>query len=213
MGRLLLVRHGQASWGSDDYDVLSPLGHQQGKALGEIWRLRGVVPDRVIIGGMRRHRETAEEAGLSELIVDEEWNEFDHDGVLAKLPVPDEAGTDRAVFQRWFEASTDRWTSGAHDDYDESFADFAARIERALARASSYEGLTAVFTSGGPIAWTTATLLADDLGVRNQLWSRLNPVCVNTGVTHVVSGRRGRTLVSFNEHAHLEGRPDLLSYR
>ena len=213
MGRLLLVRHGQASWGSDDYDVLSPLGHRQGKALGEIWRQRGVVPDRVVIGGMRRHRETAEAAAMSDLVIDEEWNEFDHDGVLAKLPVPDAASTDRATFQRWFEASTDRWTSGSHDDYDESFAGFAARVERALARASSYDGLTAVFTSGGPIAWVAAALLADAPGVRAQLWSRLNPVCVNTGVTHVVSGRRGRTLVSFNEHTHLEGHPDLLTYR
>ena len=29
MSQILLVRHGQASWGSDDYDVLSPLGEKQ----------------------------------------------------------------------------------------------------------------------------------------------------------------------------------------
>ena len=34
MGQILLVRHGQASWGAADYDVLSPLGERQAAALG-----------------------------------------------------------------------------------------------------------------------------------------------------------------------------------
>ena len=39
-------------------------------------------------------------------------------------------------------------------------------------------------------------------------------MCVNTGVTKLVTGRRGVTMVSFNEHGHLEGRdPELLTYR
>jgi hypothetical protein len=36
---------------------------------------------------------------------------------------------------------------------------------------------------------------------------------VNSGVTKLVSGRRGITLVSFNEHTHVEGLPGLLTYR
>jgi len=36
---------------------------------------------------------------------------------------------------------------------------------------------------------------------------------VNTSVTKVVVGDRGATLVSFNEHGHLETHPDLLTYR
>jgi hypothetical protein len=38
-------------------------------------------------------------------------------------------------------------------------------------------------------------------------------VCVNSGVTKLVTGRRGVTLVSFNEHTHLESQPGLLTYR
>ncbi len=34
MGTLYLVRHGQASFGSDDYDRLSPLGQRQSQRLG-----------------------------------------------------------------------------------------------------------------------------------------------------------------------------------
>lgn len=213
MGRLLLVRHGQASWGAEDYDVLSALGHEQGAALGETWRQRGLTVDRVVSGSLRRHRETAEAAGLAVDVTDPGWDEFDHVAMLARVPMPDEAGTDRGAFQTWFERASTRWTGGEHDDYDESFASFTARVSEALLRAAESDGTTAVFTSGGPIAWVCASLLADETPVRTGLWHRLNRVCANSGITHVVSGRRGVTLVSFNEHTHLEGSPELLSYR
>ena len=44
-------------------------------------------------------------------------------------------------------------------------------------------------------------------------WSRLSKVVVNSSVTKVVLGRRGTSLVSFNDHGHLEGREGLLTYR
>ena len=58
MGTLYLVRHGQASFGADDYDVLSPRGHQQAVRLGEYWRARGMAFDAVMTGTLRRHTET-----------------------------------------------------------------------------------------------------------------------------------------------------------
>jgi hypothetical protein len=70
-----------------------------------------------------------------------------------------------------------------------------------------------VFTSGGPISGSVASLLADVPEVAGRLWRRLNPVCVNSGVTRLITGRRGTTVVTFNEHAHLDGVPGLLTYR
>ena len=58
MGTLYLVRHGQASFGADDYDVLSPRGHEQAVRLGEYWRGRGMAFDAVMTGTLRRHTET-----------------------------------------------------------------------------------------------------------------------------------------------------------
>ena len=63
MGVVLLVRHGQASFGADDYDVLSETGWEQARLLGAWLAARGVAPDVVVRGGMRRHRETARGAG------------------------------------------------------------------------------------------------------------------------------------------------------
>ena len=41
MGQLYLVRHGQASFGADDYDQLSELGRRQAVQLGRYWAQRG----------------------------------------------------------------------------------------------------------------------------------------------------------------------------
>ena len=62
MSQILLVRHGQASWGAADYDVLSELGERQSFVLGEALAVRGVRPDLLVRGSMRRHRQTTEQA-------------------------------------------------------------------------------------------------------------------------------------------------------
>ena len=64
-----------------------------------------------------------------------------------------------------------------------------------------------VFTSGGPISWAAAQLLAAGA----EQWGRLNPVQVNTGFSRLVTGSRGVTLVSLNEQAHLTS--ETLTYR
>ena len=69
MGQLYLVRHGQASLGADDYDQLSPRGREQGLRLGEYWRNKveaagtpSATPfDAVLIGTLKRHRQTWED--------------------------------------------------------------------------------------------------------------------------------------------------------
>ncbi len=63
MSTLLLVRHGQASFFTDDYDRLSELGLRQSRALAEYWLSRGEAFDEVYVGTLNRQRETAEAAG------------------------------------------------------------------------------------------------------------------------------------------------------
>lgn len=67
MSRLLLIRHGQASFSAhpekafEDYDRLSELGRQQSSALGDELVSGGVLFDRVYTGPLLRQRQTAEE--------------------------------------------------------------------------------------------------------------------------------------------------------
>ncbi len=222
MSRILLVRHGQASFGAADYDNLSPVGHEQSRVLGAALAARGIGADVVVAGEMKRHAQTAtavlEGSGWSaDVAVDAGWNEFDHVQVLAvhDRPTTVEGQSEKVAFQRWFTDATLRWTSGDHDaSYDESFAAFTSRVEEGLARlvdSLPAGGTAVVLTSGGPIAWAAASLLAEATPARTDLWLRLNPVSINTGVSTVVCGASGTTLVSFNAHDHLSA--DLLTYR
>jgi len=226
VGVLLLVRHGQASFGADDYDVLSDTGWKQSRQLGSWLAERDLRPDLVVRGGMRRHRETVEgilagaglEAGAA--VEDLGWDEFDHLGVVTADPGPvdDDPGVEpRRAFQRRFELATARWTSGSYDvDYPESFGSFSARVRDALGRAVAEAGsgrTVLAVSSGGPIAAAVAGLAAPeaDTATRARLWSTFNTPCVNTGVTKVVVGATGARLLTFNEHAHLG--PAMLTYR
>ncbi len=220
MSVLLLVRHGQASWGEADYDRLSPRGVEQSRLLGAALAGRAVRPDLVLRGSLRRHRQTAaaavEGAGWEvDVAEDAGWDEFDHmstlTGALAWHEVEGETYDERV---RRFEATIERWASGQHDeDYHESFPVFRSRVDEALARALERlepKQTAVVFTSGGPVSWVAARLT--DGGP--PAWGRLSKVVVNTSVTKVLDGRRGTNLISFNDHAHLEGvDPDLLTYR
>lgn len=210
MGRILLVRHGQASWGAADYDVLSSVGEEQATAVGAA--LADVQPDVVVHGSMERQRRTAELAAAAAgwtvpSSVDERWNEMDHLAVLAAQPTDFEGEPDKRQFQAWFEAATDRWTSSDFDhEYDEPYPAFRSRVLAALAELSDV-GTAVVITSGGPVSVVGSELL--DAGL--PTYQKLAPVVINASVTTVVSGSRGLTLVGFNEHRHLAGR--LLTYR
>lgn len=210
MGQILVVRHGQASFGADDYDVLSATGEEQARVLGR--SLAGLDPDLVVHGSLVRQRctahLTAEAAGwAAPLREDPRWNELEglSQFAVASGDTPDVA--DRAAFQVWYEAAMERWAGGEHDhDYSESYAGFTARSNAALADLAD-EGTVVAVSSGGPIAAIATALL----GGGTATYRRLLPGVVNTGITRVISGRRGLTLLSFNEHQHLS--PGLVSYR
>ena len=171
---------------------------------------------------MRRHRETAEAclgelSGDLEALVDDGWDEFDHVAMLEKLRAPFEGRQPtRAEFQEWFEAATDRWTGGEYDEeYTEPFGAFTDRVGSALRRTAERvgSGTALVFSSGGPISWAAASLLCDQAEAGPEAVAEAQPGLRELRPDPVVNGRRGTTLVSFNEHAHLDGVPDVLTYR
>lgn len=229
MGLILLVRHGQASFGAADYDLLSPVGERQARLVGE--RL-GSLPrvDVVVHGAMRRQEATARllAEGMGRVVRTEQdarWDEYDHEALLSGA-LPDDGAREafaaelaaaedpRRAFQEHFERATARWTAGEHDDdYHEPFPAFLARVQGALddlVASLGRDDCAVVATSGGVIAAVCAGLWQLD----PTAWAGLNRVIVNTSVTKVVAGRQGLTLLSINDHAHLEGvHRDLLTYR
>lgn len=227
MGQVILVRHGQASFGAEDYDVLSQTGWAQGRTLGARLREAGTTPTALVRGGMRRHRETLEAmtetagwAGL-DVLVDDGWDEFDHVGLVSSFPDLPPGELDLPRFQQAFEKATAAWTAGTHEGDVETYAAFLARVRASLDRACADAGsgqTVVVVTSGGPIAAVCAGLVdpegvtgPDGQATTARLWARFNTQVVNAATTRVVVGSTGARLLTYNEHAHLAA--DLLTYR
>jgi broad specificity phosphatase PhoE len=222
---LLLARHAQGSFGAADYDVLSDRGHEQAAALADDLERRAVRVDRVVSGALARQRDTAAPVAAkvgAEIEVDPRWDEYDSNAILARHADTDvrlegHAGAaGGAVSSRDFQAVLDGALAGwiaAGAGGEGSWPAFRDRVAAALRElaAGLGSGQTAlVCTSGGPLAAACVALL----GLPDDRFVAFNRVVVNAGVTKVVHGRSGTSLVSFNEHAHLE-RPggSLVTYR
>ncbi|TSI13889.1 histidine phosphatase family protein [Brevibacterium aurantiacum] len=217
MSVLYLVRHGQASFGTDDYDRLSDLGKDQSRITGKHLAAQRVAPVRIVHGEMLRQRQTAEgiQTGLGSGLdphIDSGWNEYQAWELTGALTDPDpRAQKDSKIFQAELERGAARWASGDYDgDYTESFKEFTTRVNTALddacATMSSGES-TIIVSSAGAIAWTAARLLGGGF----DQWMAFNRVTVNTGITRIVTGRSGTSLISFNEHGHQI--PEKVTYR
>jgi len=235
MGQIYLVRHGQASFGSANYDQLSELGLEQARLLGEWFANSRQQFHRVVTGGLKRHRQTAD-ACIGVLPkaqrVDTEWqtdpgfDEYDHHEVLVRqrpeFENPEEvkrflASSPKAkyAFQDVFQAAMSRWMSGRYDsEYREPWPVFQRRCIDALQRlvdSADKSQSIVVFTSGG----TISTICQHVLGLADRQVAELNWTLVNCGMTKLLYQPGRVTLSYLNSYAHLEwlGQPHTITYR
>ncbi|MEY9929657.1 broad specificity phosphatase PhoE [Catenulispora sp. GP43] len=200
-----LVRHGQASADAADYDVLSALGDRQARVAGTEFARRGLRDPFVVCGTLDRQRDTADAliaaAGLDVAAhVDPRWNEYDHLDLLTRYPM---AAT--GTVQDYVDHALTSWI----EDPDGGWQAFQDDAVAALAAVSGAARNAIVVTSGGVIAAVCGALL----GVPPAGIVALNRVSVNVGITTLVHGSRGTSLLTFNDHAHLAADRSLLTYR
>lgn len=225
MSEIYFVRHGQASLGAKNYDKLSDLGWQQARWLGEHFRDQSLAFDRVIVGNMRRHRETlqgiGEGMGLDlEPNVDPRLNEFRFFPVLRlyqKVYQPDSPplksaaeffGMLRVVMEAWIGGELDEMLAredAKNGTTTESWAQFNQRVVDALTEAQSPEPKDKVLivSSGGPksLAMRHALSLSDDATIELMMQIR------NTSTTRLLASPDKLALQTFNVLSHME-RPD-----
>lgn len=228
MASLYLVRHGQASFGAENYDALSELGKDQCRRLGEWWCARGHSPDMIMVGPMVRHQQSADAFvdGLGKCpdrAVMEGLAEFDHENVL-EVYRPDFADktaiahflatspNPRQAFHQIFSAAVQRWHDGRFDgEYNESWPHFRQRVLSAFdeLRRSGEDAL--VFTSGGVIS----VMVQKVLGLSDPHCFSINALIHNGSVTRLLYRENEVSLHSLNSTAHLDIHNDsaLLTYR
>ncbi|MDC0708194.1 histidine phosphatase family protein [Stigmatella sp. ncwal1] len=231
MSRIYLVRHGQASFGSDSYDRLSPLGERQSVLLGQHLRRIGFHAETWLSGSLARQRSTLtallqgmEAASATDF--HEGFNEYDHEAILgAYLPrvmadrglTPQELSPllgDNRLFQAVFVQVMRHWIEGTPHERPpfETWKAFQARIHASLERlARSGQERIVVVSSGGPISLAVQAAL--DLSLEKTL--ALNWSIYNASVTELRVRQGALALAGFNNVTHLQlaGEEGLLTYR
>lgn len=240
MSRLTLVRHGQASFLSDDYDKLSDLGKRQCRLLGEYWAQHGVKLDRVFCGPRRRHRESAEEAAVGyldacgqpmpEVVKMPELDEFawgplllharevlseQHEHMRTLRHAYDDAPTPEEkhrTLQHLIEAVTQLWIRAEiQDPKIEPWADFLNRVLGAI------ETMTADSPSGTRVAvftsgGTVSACMHHSLHLPAERTIELVWTLRNGALTEFLYSGSRFNLSCFNEAPHLTS-PELWTFR
>jgi len=223
MSELFLIRHAQASFGAENYDKLSSLGHKQSVWLGEYFAEQEFEFDTMFYGDMVRHRETLEGLHkglknhpnfikLNEKIVNatvfSQLNEFDFKAVAEGFFInhPDikpDKNADRSEFYRVFKMAMLAWANGELDDFvPEKFSEFKTRVLdfiNILTQTHRGEKVVAV-TSGGAIGMAISSLL----GANIEAMIELNLQIRNTSITHCFFNEKKARLHSFNSVPHLD---------
>ncbi len=218
---IYVIRHGQASFGADNYDCLSDSGRRQSQFLGKFLDQVGVEFSAVYTGAMKRQIETAEivlanlPSNSLRTITDNCFDEYDAAAII-KANLQDmiqedhtyqkdmeRLFTDQTSFRRIFDTAMSRWFSGAYDYPGvETWRQVSERISKGIDRIASLakdDSKLAVFTSGGAIA----ACMQRSLGLTNEQARKVILRTANSSFS-VFQGTGGDlTLISYNSVCHL----------
>ena len=205
MAELIVVRHGQAAFGHDNYDQLSDVGHQQSKLAGIALANMGWVPDRLVTGTLTRQRDTLSSMGFEAAHEEHAgFNEYDfHDLLHTRFPegVPDLVVGDRKTHFRTLRETVLDWQGGGLMGASESWIDFTTRISTALNFATTTDARRVlVVSSGGPIGQMTA----NSLNAPDPMMMELNLQVKNTSFTKFIFSKSRVFLQGFNATPHLD---------
>ncbi|MEN1726852.1 MAG: histidine phosphatase family protein [Pseudomonadota bacterium] len=205
--RLILLRHGQASLGTDDYDRLSPLGKSQARALRARLAEAGSKDEVVVSGSLKRQRQTVAGLGRTEQAsIDESLNEYTVDRLIRStmaqaesldIAVPQEEAFANPqaylmTFLEWFPQVLALWQAARLEcEHNGLWADFHARVTSPI---QSWTELVAsgktvvVVSSAGVISTVVSELLGEELA-----WQRdLNVRLYNASLTQLRLDEQGR---------------------
>jgi broad specificity phosphatase PhoE len=232
MSVIYLIRHGQASFGTDNYDQLSALGREQSALLGSYFAALGEPIHGIYSGTLERQRETAQlvAAALAPhappLTVEPAFDEYESESILRAFAASQtqaqlaEAGwpglhTDRRRFQFFLERAARAWVDAQIvAEGLLPWRDFHGRIIVTIEKIMRAEGrgkTLVVSTSGGVIG----TIVAHVLGLANHIGIELNWAVHNASITRLIYSADKVSLSMFNGLPHLdqEGRRQLITYR
>lgn len=220
MASIYLIRHGQASFGSANYDELSALGRQQARLTGQYLADAGIRIDAAYSGTLRRQRDTAELALRAQphpvaCSEDPRLDEVRNDEhiehllpiVVRRRPeiqqLVDEGFSNSKQYQKIIEAVFGFWVSPECDVAGiQSWEDYSGGVRAMLRDIMAEQGAgrsVAVFTSGG----TIATCVSIVLGLPGTAAYAFYEPVFNCSVTQLLYGGGRVSLSYFNDCSFL----------
>lgn len=220
MATIYLIRHGQASFGADNYDCLSELGRRQAQITGEYLARIGVRFDAAYAGTLERQRDTASlalaaQAAAPELCIDARLDEVRNDEQIEYLlpkvmesrpelrAIVDKGLNSSKRFQKAIEAVFNYWVSPECDDPRiQSWAEYSGQVQAMLSDIIREQGAgktVGVFTSGG----TIAVMVAAVLGLPGSGTYQFYEPMFNCSVTQLFYSAERVSLSSFNDCSFL----------
>lgn len=210
MTTIFLVRHGQASAGTANYDRLSDIGKEQARLLGLFWQRQGISIDAVYSGNLQRQQHTAELA--LQALTDcpsvntlDALNEYDHH-VIDRLygnGVQSDMG-DGLRFDQYVEIMK-QWRDAHTDNNILSWQDFSMQGWKAVCgrvdahKQTQKKSNLVFFTSGGVIATILGQVLKLDFeAIMHALWQTRN-----ASITSLQFTEHGPCLLDYNTVSHL----------
>lgn len=237
MSEIYFIRHGQASFGTRNYDRLSPTGIRQARIVADHLTELKMGFDAIYSGRMKRQQDSARpliqryEAVLPEAsrpCMLPAFNEYDSRALLAarakisKAPDPLTTaeilalGRNKRAFQAYFSETVTGWLEGRYDGQEgvETWPSFCKRVREGVEHLKTRHGSgcrLAVFTSGGPIS----VVVQMALGLSRRKTVELSWQIMNASLTCIKYNPSGISLSVFNNTTPLllAGDPALLTYR
>lgn len=208
---ITLVRHGQASFGSQNYDNLSEMGCVQSKLLGDSLRQIGVQYDVVFTGGLQRHDQTRAMMGAfgvaSQEMIDSQFTEIDSEALLMAAekvnPKLARMKNNRADLGFVFKETLSLWADGTIIG-GETWEEYNQRVQKSLNGAMRAGNSVLVVTSGGVIASAAAFALGLSASKQIDLFLRI----YNSSVTTLVQTENGLLIETLNSMPHMS-HPDM----
>jgi broad specificity phosphatase PhoE len=239
MSKLVLVRHGQASFFSDDYDKLSEMGERQARVLAEYWLRNDVSFDEAYTGTLRRQKRTEEVVAETFRAAGKPWptvevlpglDEYPSDEIMTKL-LPLLSEKDEAVrtleaehraasgsrekyrsFHRLLSAVMEQWIKGGHGANGMTrWEEFRDRVRRDFRNilARDGNGRKVAVFSSGGVIGVSVQSV---LQAPDLIAAELNWRVHNCSLTEFTFSGDRITLDCFNAVPHLSD-PELLTYR
>ena len=216
-----LVRHGQASFGKEDYDNLSEIGVKQAFLLGQYFKTLNLKFDKIFVGTLKRQIQTYKQIIKSyDTSIDHEstplLNEYDVKSVLmgfvnGRSLTKDELH-DKKIHFNLLRSAVTAWSENKiSHNVNETWSEFDERAKKFLKTTIERKSESILVVSSGG---TISMILKQILSLPSSQFVNFHFQIFNSSYSKIIISEFGMSLSLFNSIAHLDNQKnsDLITY-